>query len=386
MFHPAFKAVGGADLLTIAQARYLQGLGHRPEVVTFEIQGATWEERMGTLPRHLVAKRSPMDLLRGWSDLGKVMARGHRAEAVLRDFATVLAHNHPASAMLGHMDLPGERLWYCHEPRRSLYPAESCPNLAAVAGSERCWAAREFRVEPKHGGLVDHDRAAVARLDRIAVNSRFTGEALYRVYGRSPDAVIPPQIRFGTSVPRSGGLRPGGLQVLVQSRLEGIKNIDAVIRGFATHLRRDPGARLHVVGDGAARPRLEALAQERAEGRVVFHGFLPSPQLEEVAAACDVFTLLPFDEPFGMVFPESAARGLLLIGPDQGGPLEILEGGELGWCVDPLDPEALAGAFAQVASLDAAAVDARRSRADAACRARYAEPVVGGQLLAFLRG
>ena len=102
--------------------------------------------------------------------------------------------------------------------------------------------------------------------------------------------------------------------------------------------------------------------------------------------ACDVFALLPLDEPFGMVFPEAAARGLLMIGPDHGGPLEILDSGRLGWCVDAFSPEALAQALSQVASLSDAEADRRRAQADHACRARFAEAVVGPQLRRAITG
>jgi glycosyltransferase involved in cell wall biosynthesis len=95
--------------------------------------------------------------------------------------------------------------------------------------------------------------------------------------------------------------------------------------------------------------------------------------------------LLPVDEPFGMVFPEAAAHGLLLVGPDHGGPLEILDGGRFGWVCDAFSPEQLAEAFARIWALDDATVDRRREEADRACRARYAVDVVGPQLLRLLR-
>ena len=87
-----------------------------------------------------------------------------------------------------------------------------------------------------------------------------------------------------------------------------------------------------------------------------------------------------------MVFPEAAARGLLLIGPDHGGPLEILDDGRLGWCVDAFSPDALAQALSQVASLSDAEADRRRAAADQACRARFAATVIGPQLRRAIAG
>jgi glycosyltransferase involved in cell wall biosynthesis len=97
-----------------------------------------------------------------------------------------------------------------------------------------------------------------------------------------------------------------------------------------------------------------------------------------------VFALLPVDEPFGMVFPEAAARGLLLVGPDHGGPLEILDGGRLGFSCDPFSPEAVAEAFRRIWRLADSEVDARRVAADDACRERFSAGVIGPQILRAL--
>ena len=85
-----------------------------------------------------------------------------------------------------------------------------------------------------------------------------------------------------------------------------------------------------------------------------------------------------------MVYAEAAARGLLLVGPDHGGPFEILGGGKLGWVCDPFDPEAVSDALLRVWALSDAEVDARRVEADRACRSRYSERTIGPQLYAAL--
>jgi glycosyltransferase involved in cell wall biosynthesis len=95
---------------------------------------------------------------------------------------------------------------------------------------------------------------------------------------------------------------------------------------------------------------------------------------------------VPLDEPFGLVFPEAMARGLLALGPDHGGPAEILDHGALGEIVDPLDPDAIAVGFARIRRLSDAEVEKRRVAADAACRARYGADVVGARMLELLRG
>ena len=386
MFHPAFRIVGGADLLAARQSRYLASRGFGVAAVTFEWEPARWEEALEGVPVRLVAKRSLGDLRFGLGRLGKVRARGARAQRELAAFDLVMAHNHPASAMLGHMELAAAKLWYCHEPRRRLYPAESNPALAARAGRGpgEAWAFEDFRLDSADPALQAHDRAGVARLQGILANSAFTDANLRAIYGRGADAVIPPMVRFPERRLTAKGLRGPGLQLLLISRLGDPKNTDLVLRGFAAFASRFPESRLHIVGEGPSRPRLEALARESCPGKALFHGFLDEAALDALRAACDAYVQLPLDEPFGMVFPESAGAGLLLIGPDHGGPMEILEGGALGACVDAFAPGALAEALARLASMPEAEVEALRARADAACRARYSESVVGPALEAFL--
>ena len=94
--------------------------------------------------------------------------------------------------------------------------------------------------------------------------------------------------------------------------------------------------------------------------------------------------LLTLDEPFGMVYPEAAAKGLLLVGPDHGGPLEILDGGRLGWVVDAFSPGSLAGPWSRCGAWTTPRWTAAARRADRACRARYGIEAVGPQLMALL--
>ncbi|HJU83893.1 MAG TPA: glycosyltransferase family 4 protein [Holophagaceae bacterium] len=389
MFHPAFRTVGGADLLAARQARFLASEGFGVEAVTFEWDAARWREALDGVPVRLVAKRSLGDVRFGLGRLGKVQARGARAQRSLQGFDLVVAHNHPASAMLGHMELGAAKLWYCHEPRRRLYPLESNPALAAKAGQgpgpgRDAWAFEDFRPASAEARMQAHDRAGVRGLAGIIANSAFTDANLRAIYGRGADAVIPPMVRFPSARLTGRGLRGSGLQLLLISRLGDPKNTDVVLRGFAAFAARHPGSRLHIVGEGPSRPRLEALAGRLCPGRALFHGFLDEAALDGLRAACDAYVQLPLDEPFGMVFPEAAGAGLLVIGPDHGGPVEILEGGALGACVDAFDPEALASALDRLARLSESQVEALRAKADAACRARYAEPVIGAALKAFL--
>jgi phosphatidylinositol alpha 1,6-mannosyltransferase len=113
---------------------------------------------------------------------------------------------------------------------------------------------------------------------------------------------------------------------------------------------------------------------------VRFHGFVSQSELSRIYEACEVFTLLPIDEPFGMVFPEAAARGLLMVGPDHGGPWEILDEGKLGFVADPFSAESLSEIYRRIASMSDHEVDRKREAADASCRARFSESTIMSQM------
>lgn len=396
MFHPAFGVPGGAEFLCIEEALYLRGAGEDVSLVTLEFDPVRWNARIQGLPVRVAPKRRWTDVFGGFSRMAKLRTRGHRATGIMGDFEIVVAHNHPCNAMLGASDIRGRKVWQCNEPPRGLHPREANPRItqqlmrlggAGEDASTRLWVKvlSDLDKDAKRGSSrlvrASFDIEQTAKLDHIYAISEFSRDNARLIYGRCGDEVVYPIVRF----PEGGRTRPGldrsGLQVLVHSRQEVLKNIDTVIRGFARFQATHPGAHLHLVGEGPARQDLEALAARLIPGGgCSFHGYLSTEKLREVYDRCDVFALLTLDEPFGMVFPEAAAKGLLLIGPDHGGPFEILEGGRLGWCVDPFDPGALSQVLEEVWALPDAEVDRRREAADRACRARFSEAAIGPQL------
>jgi glycosyltransferase involved in cell wall biosynthesis len=287
------------------------------------------------------------------------------------------------------------RLWWCMEPERRLYPRETFRTLAArvdttpPAGDSRLLAhARHLfarQANASRGAKAERrmDATAIAQLTRVVAISEFSAESVRCIYGRSADAVVYPTVPVVEAPRRTAGIDAAGLRVLVHSRLEWSKNIETVLVAFAAFRARHPGAHeLHVVGTGKEEVRLrETAAAQGIEDVVRFHGFLEAPALEAVYQRCEMMAILPADEPFGMVYPEAAMRGLLLAGSDHGGPMEILDGGALGWTLDIFSPEPLADAFAEAWRLPAAEVTRRRERAATACRDRFGPRATLGRMV-----
>lgn len=395
MFHPAFGAAGGAEILAVAQARCLAELAFDVELLTFAYRPSVWGPRVGDV--RVVAERSVSSgsprISRG---LGSRQARWAREQ--LGRYDVVIAHNYPCSTLLGHAGFAGRSIWYCHEPPRNLYPLETNPylvgrleagSLGGPLGRLMRWRLFLWRASMKLGALGvgraqrrREDQAGIGQIGEVWANSEFTRQNVLKAYGPRDVKVVYPSSPFPERLSRRSGIDRAGLHVLCLTRLEPIKNVDTVVRGFERFLKKAGGqGTLHVVGEGQDRPRLERLCRELGVGASVrFHGFVSDEELDRIAARCDAFALLPMDEPFGMVFPEAAARGLLLVGPDHGGPLETLEGGAVGQAVDALSPEALAEALRSIWALADEEADRRRLEAFRSCQARFSLEVLRRRL------
>jgi len=324
LFHPAFRTMGGAELLVASQARCLKRAGLDVRVATLALDEARFRDRFEGIPVSVAPRAS-------WTDVFVGRARSlertvPRVEPSLRSATAVMACNFPANLLLGASSISAKRVWYCTEPSRDFHAIATNPRLyervrsmpGGSSDAERDFATRLAEYERAMASsswrtrVVAYDVESTKKLDSILAISEFGRGNVRRVYGRNDATIVYPIVQFPIEHRRSrSGLDRTGLKILTHSRLEIPKNIDTVVRAFALLLPRAPGSQLHVVGEGGHRKRLEKLADELGVASSVrFHGYLPDRELDRVYDACDVFALLPLDEPFGLVFPEAAARGL----------------------------------------------------------------------------
>jgi glycosyltransferase involved in cell wall biosynthesis len=130
------------------------------------------------------------------------------------------------------------------------------------------------------------------------------------------------------------------------SRLFSWKGHAELLRALALVKRELPEVRLAIVGadypEGSGVTR--ALAQQAAElgltENVIFTG--QRRDVPALMAACDVFALPSFEEPFGLVYTEAMAMRKPVVALRNGGAPEVVSHGENGLLSPPKDDAALA--------------------------------------------
>jgi phosphatidylinositol alpha-1,6-mannosyltransferase len=127
--------------------------------------------------------------------------------------------------------------------------------------------------------------------------------------------------------------------------------VPAMLDGARTRPRVDGDLppRLVIAGDGDDRPRLETLAASLGlSGQVLFTGFVSEATLAELYARAAVFVMPSRGEGFGLVYLEAMRAGRPCIAARASAAAEIVADGETGLLVDPLDPDAIAGALGRL--------------------------------------
>jgi glycosyltransferase involved in cell wall biosynthesis len=152
----------------------------------------------------------------------------------------------------------------------------------------------------------------------------------------------------GRPIREEFGISPTAPLLVSVSRLFSWKGQRELLRALAMVRAERPDTRLLVVGadaqevhGGSFTDELKGLARELdiAEN-VTFTG--PRTDIPSIMAACDVYTMPSFEEPFGLVFLEAMAMQRPVAALNNGGTPEVVEHGRSGLLSDPSNVPALA--------------------------------------------
>lgn len=177
------------------------------------------------------------------------------------------------------------------------------------------------------------------RCDLVVAPSGSMAEKLRHDGVRAPLRVIPTGIRYEQLqggepgwLRRSYGIPEGVPVLLYVGRLAREKNLDFLLEAFHQVLRREPECRLVMVGAGPAREELARKAGRLGiEGRVVFTGVLPPPEVASCYQGADLFFFASLTETQGLVLAEAMAAGLPVVAVRAGGVEDVLQDGVQGF-------------------------------------------------------
>lgn len=208
--------------------------------------------------------------------------------------------------------------------------------------------------------LPDRERQALAAAAGIWTISRYSRDCLCAANHINPEKVqIVPCVVDG-HVFTPGSKSPelstryglSGAKVLMTvARLwptDVYKGVDVTIRALPAIAKVFPDVKYLVIGRGDDQPRLAQLARELGvSDRVVFAGFVPTPDLPEYYRLADAY-IMPSQEGFGIVYLEAMACGKPVLSGDADGSADPLQDGRLGWRVPHRNPEAVAAACIEI--------------------------------------
>jgi glycosyltransferase involved in cell wall biosynthesis len=175
-----------------------------------------------------------------------------------------------------------------------------------------------------------------------------------------------------------------GLRVAWAGRMSAEKGVDDLLDATAALVAAGRDVRLDLLGDGPARPALEARAAGLGlDGRVRWRGYVGDrvAYLDRLRDA-DLFVLPSRAEGVPKVVVEAMAAGLPVVATDVGAVASVVGGGR-GRLVPPARPEALTAAIGALADDDAARASLRA--AGLAFAADHTVEAQAGRLVAWLR-
>jgi glycosyltransferase involved in cell wall biosynthesis len=113
--------------------------------------------------------------------------------------------------------------------------------------------------------------------------------------------------------------------ILYCGRLNKVKGLDLLLKGFSEFLKTHKNAKLIIVGEGQERNNLQSLAKElQISPKVVFLGFVDYDRLPKIHQMADIFVMTSFREGLSVSLLEAMASGLAIVSTDNAGAKEVI--------------------------------------------------------------
>ena len=130
---------------------------------------------------------------------------------------------------------------------------------------------------------------------------------------------------------------------------ERYKGIDQVLEVLPEICREIPHLTYLIGGKGSDRERLEEKARSLGLAEhVMFAGYIPEVEKADYYRLADLFVMPGWGEGFGIVYLESAACGVPVLGSTLDASLEVIEKAEIGEAVNPKNPKEIKEAIVRM--------------------------------------
>ena len=194
-------------------------------------------------------------------------------------------------------------------------------------------------------------RYALSRADHVtATGLRLANATLQYVPRAKPVTVVPYGIDLARFQPAArNGRRGEGIVIGSVARLSPEKGLDVLLRAAALLIRKTPGLRVVLAGEGPSRGSLTKLAAKLGiSERVEFRGEVAHEQVPSLLAELDVFVLPSRAEGFGVAALEAQAVEVPVVASRVDGIPDVVDEGRGGLLVPPGDEQALAAAIGRL--------------------------------------
>lgn len=176
----------------------------------------------------------------------------------------------------------------------------------------------------------------------LLISRGFAADRFYAIYNGIDFTPAPEQgDRLAYLRSLGADVDEGSVVVGIAARLNPVKDMSTLIRGFAAGYRECPRLRLVIAGDGEEREKLGSLAKELGvENQVTFAGWI-SGGMDRFYAALDINALTSLSETFPYALTEGARFHLATVATAVGGIPYLIDPGVNGYLFQPGDWEAL---------------------------------------------
>jgi glycosyltransferase involved in cell wall biosynthesis len=128
--------------------------------------------------------------------------------------------------------------------------------------------------------------------------------------------------------------------------LYGRKDIPLLVQAFSAVSKEFPEVQLRIAGDGPDRESIVQLVETLpCRDRIHLLGSIEHSAVQEEMRSADIFALVGWAEPFGVVFLEAMASGCAVVVSADAGVAEILQHGETAMLTQPRDLDSVVTAL-----------------------------------------